>query len=58
MIEEGKSTEAGKHRELVEGNGKYTELYRIQLSQYHSEKGSISITEYDLCQIRSDFLLR
>jgi len=55
MIEEGKSTEAGKHRELVEGNGKYTELYRIQLSQYHSEKGSISITEYDLCQIRSDF---
>ncbi|ELY79675.1 ABC transporter ATP-binding protein [Natrinema pallidum DSM 3751] len=32
-VEEGKITEAGKHRELVEENGKYAELYGIQSSQ-------------------------
>jgi subfamily B ATP-binding cassette protein MsbA len=29
-IEEGKITETGTHRELIESNGKYAELYKIQ----------------------------
>jgi subfamily B ATP-binding cassette protein MsbA len=29
-IEEGKITETGTHRELVESNGKYAELYEVQ----------------------------
>jgi subfamily B ATP-binding cassette protein MsbA len=32
-VEEGKITEAGKHGELVEENGKYAELYGIQSSK-------------------------
>jgi subfamily B ATP-binding cassette protein MsbA len=32
-VEEGRITEAGKHGELVEENGKYAELYGIQSNQ-------------------------
>lgn len=41
MLEEGKIIETGTHDELLEQNGAYAEMFRIQSNYYENEKGAL-----------------
>ncbi len=40
LLDEGKIIETGTHRELMERDGRYAEMYRIQ-SSYYQDRGAI-----------------
>ena len=43
MLEHGKIIEQGSHRELMQRNGKYADLYRMQAKRYLEDEGIASV---------------
>ena len=43
MLEHGKIIEQGSHRELMQHNGKYAELYRMQAKRYLEDEGIVPV---------------
>ncbi len=48
MLEEGKLIEKGTHEELMQMNGKYAEMYRMQAKNYQPEESDLEVICNDI----------